>query len=156
MLFVNSVGTGVDSAVVARRAHFPGLPYPLLFLLALPRIDGFSVKWNDWQGTAVWVLVARGPFIGGGLPIFPDLRPEEPKLGLLIAEWRGRGRLLTAFPALRRGTHGRLPWVHLVERERVVLRFSERRPLSVDGDVLLEGQELEVEPGPRFWIRRAR
>jgi len=144
--FLNVAGAGIDAHLIA------GLPVAagrrFAYLLNLPRaLREFRAPVFDVQADGIrrreaqlLVLVANGPYCGGGMRLAPCARPDDGQLDLVCVAPLS---LRAALPRLRRLYDGRLgeePWAHQ-QRVRVV-EVAAEPPAAVQAD----GQLLGLTP----------
>jgi YegS/Rv2252/BmrU family lipid kinase len=153
--FINAIGVGFDGEV-ARRAARMGLP--TYFPAVVRTIMGYDaqsyrIAWpgGEWEGRALMVTGMNGSYEGGGFRLAPQARLQD---GLLDVYWidpislRQFARYVWA---VRRGTHERLPMVHMWRLPRLSVECEGALQYHVDGEYRERppGSRLEIELEPQ-------
>lgn len=153
--FVNSAGTGIDSATVVAREAFARLRinhYLFTFVFGvLPGLRPFQVRVKTgeqvlYSGDSVWVIALKGRFVGRGILLDPSSDIRKPEIRLLVVKGASRFQVLRTLPSVLGGHAHRSPLVESFSGESFQLDFMTPRPISVDGDIvgLAEGINLKV------------
>lgn len=154
-LIVAALGAGFDATVAARAASFR-VTGTLSYLAAvLAELGAFAprpvrVRCDDAlavDGPVANVVVANGPWYGGGMRIAPSADITDGALDLVILGALGRLELLRWLPAVYWGGHVRHPKV-TTARGRVVVIETPDLPVHVDGEPCGRTPvRIEVVPG---------
>ena len=143
-VFVNVAGVGFD-AVVSRGANvsrWPGnhLPY-------LASVAGALAGWHNPEmtvridnqpattGHCRTVVVANGPFFGGGFHIVPGARPDDGRLDVAVIGDITHRELVRMVPALYRGAHTAHPLYSHRPAASVAVASKPAMPVQLDGEV---------------------
>jgi diacylglycerol kinase family enzyme len=150
-VIVNAVhlGLGADAAIQAGRwkSRLGPAAYPLGAVVAgttstpwqlTVTVDGRVVH----DGTTVLAGIGNGPSIGGGTWMFPGARLDDGQAVVVVAgnRWGRLGRAVFG-RSLRRGRHGRLPWVRVVRG----------RHIEVTGEPVAGNADGEIWPASPSW-----
>ncbi|RWZ59732.1 diacylglycerol kinase family lipid kinase [Halobacillus fulvus] len=147
--FVNSIGFGLDGAVVAeanrslyrgwiRRLRLSPLTYPLALIKAIRnyepidldmRLDGVSHQLKQ----ATMVTVTNHPYYGGGMKITPRAKLHQSKFHILIIEHIPKWKILALFMLVFFGAHTRIKGVTEQEVSSVEIHANQPIPVQVDG-----------------------
>jgi diacylglycerol kinase family enzyme len=161
IFFVNSVGTGIDSATVEARDAFARLRlnhYLLTFLCGvLPRLRPFTVRvFRDgeltYEGDSVWIIALRGSCIGGGILLNPEADLTNPEMDLIVVKGASRLQILREMGRVFRGRASESPLVVGFKGASFLIEFNALRSVSIDGDILMTARRLLLEKGPAFHI----
>jgi diacylglycerol kinase (ATP) len=80
------------------------------------------------------VIVANGPFFGGGMKICPDAKPDDGAFDVLLIGDLTKRDLLFTLPKTFRGTHLPHPKAELIRGERVSVDAPGPLPIELDGE----------------------
>jgi diacylglycerol kinase (ATP) len=80
------------------------------------------------------VVVANGPFFGGGMKICPEADPADGVFDVLLIGDLTKGDLLLTLPKTFRGTHLPHPKAELLRGGHVSVEASEALPVQLDGE----------------------
>jgi diacylglycerol kinase (ATP) len=80
------------------------------------------------------VIVANGPYIGGGMKICPDAVPDDGAFDVLLIGDLTKRDLLLTLPKTFRGTHLPHPKAELLRGARVTVDAPEPLPIQLDGE----------------------
>lgn len=150
--FVNFAESGLGAAVVARERHLPQrLPGRLSFFLAaawasLDRpliaarvvVDGTVL----YDGPLVSVVVANGPYLGGGMRLAPRASMDDGLLNVVILGDFSRRELLGHLWKVYPGTHLTHPKVFWQVGRTVQVELAESIPLDLDGELVTAGKRF--------------
>lgn len=104
-----------------------------------------------FHGPAMFVTLANGPSLGGGMRIAPEARNDDGVLDLVIVKAIPRRVLLAVFPKVYAGRHVGHPAVEIVRTRRARFALDCEMTAFADGEPMLPvgagGIELEVVPG---------
>ncbi len=141
---IASVGFDSDANRIANEAPswLGGLVYTYGALRALLawRPARFTVQLDPPEGerhefTGYSVGVANSKAYGGGMIAAPDALLDDGLLEVLTVEHVGRLRFLTVLlPNVFRGTHVKLPYVHVYRAESVEISSDRQFTMYADGD----------------------
>ncbi len=80
------------------------------------------------------VIVANGPYFGGGMKICPEAEPDDGALDVLLIGDVTKRDLLLTMPKIFRGTHLPHPKAELLRGARVSVEAPEPLPIELDGE----------------------
>ena len=80
------------------------------------------------------VVVANGPYFGGGMKICPDADPADGMFDVLLIGDLTKSDLLLTLPKTFRGKHLPHPKAELLRGTRVTVQAAEPLPLQLDGE----------------------
>jgi diacylglycerol kinase (ATP) len=80
------------------------------------------------------VIVANGPFIGGGMKICPGAELDDGTFDVLLIGDIGKRDLVLTMPKIFRGTHLPHPKAELLHGARVTVDAAEPLPVELDGE----------------------
>lgn len=105
-------------------------------------IDGVR---RSYPGLLTTVMNTRT--LGGGIPITPGADPMDGKLDVISVDQVTRKRLFSVLGMLARGTHPRLPEVHIVRGRSITLAADGEQGYA-DGELVGQGPfTIRVAPG---------
>lgn len=85
----------------------------------------------------VQVSVGNGRFYGGGMTVESGAQPDDGRLDFYSLGVESWWELVKLLPALRRGTHGRLPNVRAFStRREIVVRTRRPHDINADGELV--------------------
>jgi diacylglycerol kinase (ATP) len=148
-LFINFAECGLGASVVAREATFsarwPGrASYFLAGIAAAARdhpiagrvwVDGVTV----YDGRLVSLVVANGPYFGGGMKIAPPAQTDDGRLDVVLLGNLSRIDLVSQIWKLYPGTHLRNPHVHWMRGTEVAFEPAAAGRLDLDGELYAGG-----------------
>ena len=80
------------------------------------------------------VIVANGPFFGGGMKICPDAKPDDGVFDVLLIGDLTKRDLIFTLPKTFRGTHLPHPKAELIRGARVSVDAPDPLPIELDGE----------------------
>jgi diacylglycerol kinase (ATP) len=80
------------------------------------------------------VIVANGPYIGGGMKICPDAQVDDGLFDVLLIGDLTKRDLLLTLPKTFRGTHLPHPKAELLRGRNVAVDAAEALPIELDGE----------------------
>lgn len=80
------------------------------------------------------VIVANGPYFGGGMKICPGAEPDDRAFDVLLIGDVTKRDLLVTMPKIFRGTHLPHPKAELLRGARVSVEAAEPLPIELDGE----------------------
>jgi YegS/Rv2252/BmrU family lipid kinase len=80
------------------------------------------------------VVVANGPYFGGGMKICPEADPADGVFDVLLIGDLTKGDLLLTLPKTFRGTHLPHPKAELLRGAHVTVEAAEALPIQLDGE----------------------
>jgi diacylglycerol kinase (ATP) len=80
------------------------------------------------------VIIANGPYIGGGMKICPDAEPDDGVLDVLLIGDLTKRDLLFTLPKTFRGTHLPHPKAELLRGRQITVESPDPLPLELDGE----------------------
>jgi diacylglycerol kinase (ATP) len=80
------------------------------------------------------VVVANGPFFGGGMKICPEARPDDATFDVLLIGDLTKADLLLTLPKTFRGSHLPHTKAELLRGSHVSIDAPERLPIQLDGE----------------------
>ncbi|MFZ5828057.1 MAG: diacylglycerol/lipid kinase family protein [Bacillota bacterium] len=155
--FVNAAGVGFDAEVAAAANRYPSglggtLPYLLgaLQTMATYRPAPMRVTVDDesFSGPMTLVVVANGPYYGGGMRVAPAASTGDGKLDICMAGSLGRFELLSLLRRVYTGGHLSHPKVRMLRGQRIGVQTTGGVKIHLDGEPGGSGQaHFRVEPG---------
>ena len=153
-----NVGTVGMSGAVAQRANGMSkvLGGRLTFFYALTRV------FLTWENTEVNVLldgaersgrmhdviVANGPWHGGGMMLAPEAQPDDGLFDVVLIGDVSKLDFLTTAPKIYKGRHVGHPKVEVLRSAHVTVDAPERLPIEVEGEQIgTTPAAFEVVPG---------
>lgn len=153
-----NVGTVGMSGAVAQRANGMSKAFGgrATFFYALTRV------FLTWQNTEVTVtldgaersgrmhdvIVANGPWHGGGMKLAPDARPDDGLFDVVLIGDVAKIDFLTTAPKLYSGRHVGHPKVEVLRSAQVTVEAPERLPIEVEGEQIgTTPAAFELVPG---------
>jgi diacylglycerol kinase (ATP) len=142
--FLNSCGFGFDVAVLQGLGDVRWLKGNAVYLYAaLSQLLQFRGLHVTVESTALtrkralhmMVLIANGPWFGGGLPIAPGASMTDGELDAIAVHDVGAFRRLRLLAAVARGRHWTYPEVHIERAAGFSLRFDTVPFYETDGEV---------------------
>ena len=102
----------------------------------------------EQEGRFLFALAASGQYYGGGYRGAPEALPDDGMLDFVLVDVVGRLEALRFLKHYKRGTHGRLPYVHMWRGRRMTATAAEPVVTTVDGECFRERRvSFEVLPG---------
>jgi len=139
-----NVGTVGMSGAVAQRANGMSkvLGGRVTFFYALTRV------FLTWQNTDVTVslddversgrmhdvIVANGPWHGGGMMLAPDAKPDDGLFDVVLIGDVSKVDFLTTAPKIYKGRHVTHPKVEILRSAHATVDAPERLPIEVEGE----------------------
>jgi YegS/Rv2252/BmrU family lipid kinase len=80
------------------------------------------------------VIVANGPYLGGGMKICPDAVPDDGVFDVLLIGDLSKRDLVMTMPKIFRGTHLPHPKAELLRGAQVSVDAAEPLPIELDGE----------------------
>jgi diacylglycerol kinase family enzyme len=80
------------------------------------------------------VVVANGPYFGGGMKICPDAAMDDGAFDVLLIGDLTKRDLLFTMPKIFRGTHLPHPKAELLRGAEVLVESAEPLPIQLDGE----------------------
>lgn len=80
------------------------------------------------------VIVANGPYLGGGMKICPDAVPDDGAFDVLLIGDLSKRDLVMTMPRIFRGTHLPHPKAELLRGARVSVDSADPLPVELDGE----------------------
>ena len=80
------------------------------------------------------VIVANGPYVGGGMKIAPGAEPDDGTFDVLLIGDLTKGDLILTMPKIFRGTHLPHPKAELLRGAEVSVDADDRLPIELDGE----------------------
>jgi YegS/Rv2252/BmrU family lipid kinase len=153
-----NVGTVGMSGAVAQRANgmSKALGGRVTFFYALTRV---FLSWENTEVTVTLddaerrglmhdVIVANGPWHGGGMKLAPGAQPDDGLFDVVLIGDVSKGDFLTTAPKLYTGRHVGHPKVEVLRSTRVSVEAPERLPIEVEGEQIgTTPAAFEVVPG---------
>jgi YegS/Rv2252/BmrU family lipid kinase len=141
--FVNAAGVGMSGAVAKRtnessKALGGKASYLWSTLAVFARWRNTEVRVSvDGQsraGRMHEVIVANGRYIGGGMMITPEAKPDDGLFDVLLIGDVTKGDLVRTLPKIYRGTHLPHPKAELLRGKMVSVDSDEPLPIQLDGE----------------------
>ena len=80
------------------------------------------------------VIVANGPYVGGGMKIAPEAEPDDGTFDVLLIGDLTKRDLVLTMPKIFRGTHLPHPKAELLRGAEVSVDADDRLPIELDGE----------------------
>ena len=80
------------------------------------------------------VIVANGPFLGGGMKIAPDAEPDDGLFDVILIGDINKRDFVTTAPKIYKGTYLAHPKVELLRARALSVAAPERLPIELDGE----------------------
>jgi diacylglycerol kinase (ATP) len=80
------------------------------------------------------VVVANGPYFGGGMKICPDAKPDDGAFDVLLIGDVTKRDLVLTMPKIFRGTHLPHPKAELLRGAVVTVDSAVQLPIELDGE----------------------
>jgi len=80
------------------------------------------------------VIVANGPYVGGGMKIAPEAAPDDGTFDVLLIGDLTKRDLVLTMPKIFRGTHLPHPKAELLRGAEVSVDADDRLPIELDGE----------------------
>ena len=80
------------------------------------------------------VIVANGPFLGGGMKLCPEADPGDGTFDVLVIGDLAKRDLVLTLPKIFRGTHLPHPRAELLHGTTVTVEAPEPLPIQLDGE----------------------
>src|SRR5204862_7873509 len=93
-----------------------------------------EVEAEPRRGRVYDVVVANGPFLGGGMRICPDADPGDALFDVLLIGGLAKRDLVLTLPKIFRGTHLPHPKAELLRGTAVNVDAPEPLPIQLDGE----------------------
>lgn len=155
-MFLNVCGTGFDvqtlEYTLAAKKYARGiLPYLIGLIRAIftykPVHVAFTVDGETQERDVLLCSVANGRFIGGGIPICPDAKPDDGLMDMVIVETKPRWKIPFYLPGLLMGKIDQFK-VTTHKRCREMTIVSKGIRLNVDGEILsMDRADFSIMPG---------
>lgn len=145
--FLNAFGTGLDAQVVIKtnkvKKIFKGfLAYLAGIFMAFVTFDPppITVETDKMHITQkmMFLSIANGICIGGGINIAPKAIPDDGFLDMLIIDKVSKPEVLRYLPTFMKGTHLGLPIVHDYKIKKVQIDSPMPLVIQIDGEVITE------------------
>jgi YegS/Rv2252/BmrU family lipid kinase len=142
--FMNLMSAGfvADVATTTNR-RFKGLgPAGYVVSVVLETASLEAKQWRlrpdggrAWDPFAVFISFNNSRYTGGNMMMAPYADTADGKLDIVVAGPMSRGRLITAFPRIFRGTHVHMPELSCTQVRDVELDVPGAVDLMIDGEV---------------------
>jgi diacylglycerol kinase (ATP) len=127
--YLGALSCGIDAAVNARANALTWPKGSARYVRALwPELTafrpyGYRLTTDDgvWESAGTVVVVANGPWIGGGIHVAPDARLDDGLLDVVVAGPFTKAGVVRIFPGMYRGRHVRHPQVQVLRSRRVLV-----------------------------------
>ncbi len=142
--FDNTLGIGFDATVTIRSHKLPVVRGFLMYLIAVlqtimmdniaPRLR-FTSDREHWEAARLMLVICNGPREGGGFLVAPDAVPDDGLFHYACIDQVSRLQMLRTVPEVMRGTHGRLPYVHMGTLQHLELHSDRPLAIHLDGEI---------------------
>jgi YegS/Rv2252/BmrU family lipid kinase len=152
--FVQMAGIGFDAQIVAQTTgEFKKQWGPMSYVFNAAQVAArqppeLAVRAGERSESGSFVLVGNGRYYGGPFELFPQGRPDDGLLDVLIFSKLGYLDIVRYLQAIVFGKHPELDDVHYFQADRVTVTSGEVVPFETDGE--LAGSvpvEFGIEPG---------
>ena len=154
--FLNVCGTGFDVTVLdyaqAAKKYARGiLPYFVGLVRAIMHYHPVDIQYTldgkEQEQKVLICSVANGRYIGGGIPICPNAKPDDGLFDAVIVQGRPRWQIPFYLPGLLLGRITQFNVTTHVHCRHVSIRAKGMR-LNVDGEILtLDRADFDILPG---------
>jgi len=140
--FVQLAGVGFDAQVVKETTWESKRRYgPLSYVMSGATVAGrtppaLTVEAAGIQHTGAAVLVGNGRYYGAKLAVFPEARPDDGLLDVLVFKHVSYIDLARYFGGILVGNHTELPDVSYFQARELTVRSEESVPVEVDGELI--------------------
>lgn len=155
-MFLNVCGTGFDvqtlEFTLAAKKYARGiLPYLIGLIRAIfsykPVHVSFTVDGETQERDVLLCSIANGRFIGGGIPVCPDAKPDDGLMDMVIVETKPRWKIPFYLPGLMLGRIDQFKITTHKRCKAMTIRSKDMR-LNVDGEILtMDEAQFEIMPG---------
>lgn len=149
--FLNVIGIGIETAIVAASAAIPVLHGPVVYVAAaLPKLVTFrslpvAVRGDDGvlrpRERVLAVICSNGPRFGGGFRVAPKASPSDGRLDLVTVGDASLLRRLALFARVRSGTHLAAREVRYEQIAKASVSTSSPPLLDLDGELVRARRE---------------
>lgn len=151
--FINGVGYGIDGYCCEvgdklRAASEKPVNYTMIAIQGLlfhykPVDATVIVDGKEHRFKRVWLAPTMfGKYYGGGMMPTPGQTREGNQLSVMIFHDSGKLKTLMVFPSIFNGGHVKKEkYVTMLSGKEITVKFSEPRPLQVDGETILNVTE---------------
>jgi len=142
-LFANVASAGMSGAIAQRandtsKAFGGKVSYMWATFAVFARWSSneitVSVDGERRQARMHDVIVANGPYLGGGMKIAPDAKPDDGIFDVLLIGDISKRDLVLTMPKIFRGTHLPHPKAELLRGAQVSVDAPEPLPIELDGE----------------------
>lgn len=155
-MFLNVCGTGFDEQTLeytlAAKKYARGiLPYMIGLFRAIfsykPVHVAFTADGETQERDVLLCSIANGRFIGGGIPVCPDAKPDDGLMDMVIVETKPRWKIPFYLPGLMLGKIDSFK-ITTHKRCKEMTIISKGMRLNVDGEILtMDRADFSVMPG---------
>lgn len=156
--FAVMAGSGFDAAMIRdaddkTKSRFGRLAYVTSAAKHLnDSLTATSVEVDGrkfYQGRTSMVLVGNFGVVSGGLPVFPDARPDDGVLDVAVLAAERKRDWASVLWRLLRNKHQRPELVRRATGAEITVTTSQPRPYELDGEDRPETRNLEFSVRPR-------
>ncbi len=130
--YLGALSCGFDAAVNARANTMTWPRGSLRYVRALAaelgrfRPYGYRLTLDNgvWESAGTIVVVANGPWIGGGVHVAPGARIDDGMLDVVVAGPVSRAGVVRIFPGMYAGRHVHLPIVEVFRTRSVLVEHA--------------------------------
>lgn len=160
---INAVGMGIDVDVLQRayKGKNKGKhKYYRAFIKSLIhyKAQKYKVTWDDGREklyTGIIAALGNGRQIGGGIVLFPDAKPDDGYMDLMVVDYLSRIKTFFAFFKLALGKINKIKEVtHVKCKSACIVPIGGGAPLQAEGEIY-EGEKLNakvVEGKLKFYL----
>jgi diacylglycerol kinase (ATP) len=155
--FINVASLGFAAEVVERlerqgKRMGGTLPYLSALLTTVMSFRNkpatYSVDNRCRQSLVNSIVIANGPYFGGGMFVAPHARLDDHRLDLIVVGNLSARQFLWHTPKLYRGTHLKIREVDESHCQSLIVESPQRLPLQADGELLGEAPaSFHILPG---------
>jgi len=140
--FVQLAGVGLDAEVVQQTTpDFKKVLGPVSYVLSLvhvvarkpPKIVTVDAEGVKREGS--FVLVGNGRHYGGPLVLFPDAKPDDGLLDVVVFKNQTHWDVMRYVQAIMFGNHDRLADVEYFQTRQVHVSSDSKVPVELDGEI---------------------
>lgn len=158
--FINGVGYGIDGYCCeegenirknhpSKKINYASIAIKGLLFHYKPKNAKVTVDGKEYFFKKVWICPTMvGRYYGGGMMPTPMQKREDrnSKVSLLVFYGSGKLKTLMIFPSLFKGKHIKHKKnCTVLEGKRITVEFDKPTPIQIDGEVIKNVTEYEVE-----------
>ncbi len=147
--FLNGVGYGIDGyccevgdtlrASSEKPVNYTAIAIKGLLFHYKPTDATVIVDGTEYNFKKVWLApTMNGKYYGGGMMPAPEQKRASDQLSVMLFHGSGKLKTLMIFPSIFKGEHIKNEkYVTVLSGKEITVKFSEPRPLQIDGETIL-------------------